>query len=125
MSTGFNLWPVAWITYTDDMEAARGGYALQWRVFIRPKYRDDEGIRQHELMHVRVWWAALFRPWIDRTSRAFKLETEARAFAMQTRFPDRHGGRLSVEAAADMLANPRYGFHLTRAQALGEIGRYL
>ena len=42
--------------YTDDMPAWMGGYAKWFYIAIRPKYRDDKGIHEHELQHVKQWW---------------------------------------------------------------------
>jgi hypothetical protein len=46
----------ALIRYTDDMPAWMGGYARWFYIAIRPKYKDDKGIHQHELEHVKQWW---------------------------------------------------------------------
>jgi hypothetical protein len=44
------------IKYTDNMPEGVGGYARWFFIAIRPKYRDDVGIHEHELEHVRQWW---------------------------------------------------------------------
>jgi hypothetical protein len=44
------------IRYTDDMPAWMGGYAKWFYIAIRPKYRDDKGIHEHEKEHVKQWW---------------------------------------------------------------------
>lgn len=45
------------MVYTDRVLGPRaGGDTRAFVVFIRPKYRQDEGIREHELTHVWQWW---------------------------------------------------------------------
>lgn len=49
------------IFYTDKLPEGTGGCATAFIIRIRPKYRDnDEGIHQHELFHVRHWYAFTF-----------------------------------------------------------------
>ncbi len=51
--------PPALVIFTDRVLGPRaGGDTRAFVVFIRPKYRDDVGMRMHELEHVRQWWCA-------------------------------------------------------------------
>lgn len=43
--------------YTDDLPEGVGGTTAYFVVRIRPKYRDDTGIRMHEYTHVGQWYA--------------------------------------------------------------------
>lgn len=43
-------------TYTDDIDAAFGGYAIGPFVKIRPKYVNDIGLHKHEYTHVNQFW---------------------------------------------------------------------
>ena len=45
--------------YTDKLPANVGGRATGPIVRIRPKYKDDRGIHEHELVHVRQWYTGL------------------------------------------------------------------
>ena len=55
----FRLKPLCWVVYTDDMPERFGGYASGPCVKIRPKYLDDRGLLEHELVHVRQFWRSL------------------------------------------------------------------
>jgi hypothetical protein len=49
---------IAYIHYTDNLPEGVGGTANGPYVRIRPKYKDDKGLHQHELEHVKQWWIA-------------------------------------------------------------------
>ena len=54
-----SMLPPALLIYTDRVLGPRsGGDTRTFVVFIRPKYREDAGIREHELTHVWQWWLA-------------------------------------------------------------------
>lgn len=42
--------------YTDNLPAHAGGMTRGPFIFIRPKYRGDIGLLEHEKMHVAQWW---------------------------------------------------------------------
>jgi hypothetical protein len=44
--------------YTDNLPEGVGGTAQGPIIRIRPKYKDDKGLHQHELEHVKQWWIA-------------------------------------------------------------------
>jgi hypothetical protein len=87
----FGILP-AFISYTDELPQNVGG--RRWLgpcIRIRPRYRDDEGIHQHEIEHVRQWYAsfmlphALLYPLVDR----YRLWAEVRAYRKQLAcYPD-------------------------------------
>jgi len=54
----FGILPVP-IVYTDELPEGVGGETRGPLIRIRPKYRErgDEGLHQHELTHVRQFWA--------------------------------------------------------------------
>jgi hypothetical protein len=45
--------------YTDNLPPNVGGTAQGFLVKIRPKYKDDVGIHNHEYKHVNQWYKAL------------------------------------------------------------------
>jgi hypothetical protein len=53
----YGLVPVP-VLYTERLPGQTGGRMLGWLplVLIRPKYANDEGLHQHQLVHVRQWW---------------------------------------------------------------------
>jgi len=46
--------------YTENIPNNFGGYTIGPWVRIRPKYKDDVGLHNHEYEHVRQFWVASF-----------------------------------------------------------------
>jgi hypothetical protein len=46
------------IKYTDNLPEGIGGQANGPLIRIRPKYKGDRGLIEHELEHVKQWWVA-------------------------------------------------------------------
>ncbi len=42
--------------YTDDIPAHSAGVAKMFVVIIRPEYKSDKGLHEHEYMHVKQWY---------------------------------------------------------------------
>ena len=105
--------------YTDKfLEPWQGAAAFGPVILIRPKYREDVGLLEHEKMHVKQWWFTLgLHALLYNLSKRYALRAEARAYAEQMRWPDRFGNRLSLQGAASRLAAPEYGFGITPEQA--------
>ncbi len=104
--------------YTDRLPDGVGGCANGPLIRIRPKYREDVGIHEHELEHVRQWWITLgVHSLLYLLVRRYRLWAEVQAYRAQMEHRDRHGGYLTIEAAAARLANPRYRLGLTVDQA--------
>ncbi len=60
------------IFYTDRLSKGTGGLTIAFFIMIRAKYRDtDEGIHQHELCHVRRWFAITFLSLINMAPLPF------------------------------------------------------
>lgn len=88
-------------------------------VFIKPKYRDDDGLRAHELTHVWQWWLTLgLHPLLYAFCKPYRLWAEVMAYREQMRYQDRHGNRITAEQAAGLLMLPRYEFNLTASEAM-------
>lgn len=116
----FRLIPVP-VFYTDAMPAGVAGQARLVAVRIRPAYRNDEGLHQHELAHVELFWLTLGLKIFLSLSKRFRIWNEARAYRVQMQYPDARGEYLSLDAAAARLAGAYYGFGLTLEQAKGMI----
>ncbi|MQT57163.1 hypothetical protein GHO41_07345 [Pseudomonas sp. FSL R10-0399] len=48
-----------WVKYSDRLPEQFGGLASGPLIRIRPKYKDDTGLIEHEKTHVRQWYAAM------------------------------------------------------------------
>lgn len=47
------------LSYTDDMDEKNGGETKFFLAKIRPKYKDDKGLHEHEYLHVTHWWVTV------------------------------------------------------------------
>lgn len=144
-------WLPALVAYSDQLPPDVGSASEAFFVIVNPKYRDDAGIHQHELEHVVQWYASaamllclalaawfqdkggeavgfvvasvgmhgfLYRRW-----RRFRLWAESAAYARQMLFPDRKGGRLSLDEASRRLCSERYDLGLSSQEAQALIDR--
>ena len=142
-------WLPALVSYSDDLPAEMGAMTLTFFVVIRPKYRGDQGLHEHQLEHVVQWYAVLaamlflafmaffqgqggiaaglalasigMHGLLYRRSRRFRLLSETQAFSRQMLFPDRYGKYLSLADAATRLASARYELGLTWGEAAERI----
>jgi hypothetical protein len=135
------------IFYTNNLPINFGGVAQAFFIRIRPKYKDDKGLYEHEYTHVKQWYRWL-TIWLTAFSFAYfggvvpfeytplaffgvgihgllyllvptyKLEAESEAYAAQVK----HGADL--DAMAYHLAT-WYGLNITQAQAKAEIEDWL
>ena len=126
-----------------------GARAIMFLVLIRPKYRDDKGIHEHEYTHVKQWYkwtglalllfllAGLAMPeyWQDiasasvlstavfamlyKFSTSFRLEAEAEAYAAQV------NAGADLDKMAKHLANPNYNLGISVEQARRKIEEFL
>lgn len=108
------LSPVALLFYTARLPETAGGAANGPIIRIRPKYRDDVGLRKHEELHVWQWWLTLgLHPFLYLLVRQYRQWAEATAYRRQMRYLP----FISLDDAARRLASPRYDLGLTVAQA--------
>lgn len=83
-------------------------------IFLRPKYRNDEGLYRHELQHVKQWWFTLgFHSLFYTFSDVYKLWAEVEAYKVQAKcYPD---DRSEVFAT---FISTNYGLDVSLEQAL-------
>ena len=124
--------------YTDRIPQGVGGDAHGPVVRVRPMYRNDVGLHQHEWQHVQQWWivgilAALLlavvfgpafvllaigaNPLLYRFVRHYRLWAEVAAYRVQMQYPNASGVPLTLESAALRLMSPRYDLRLTMGMA--------
>jgi len=111
------------IVYTDRMADDVGGFffgfLLIWWICIKPKYRNDQGLHVHELIHAKqhVRWIGLMLIfyWLFRVVR---LKSEVEAYRKQLRYPPatNHSTRY-LAMYARFLAKPRYRLGITEKHA--------
>ena len=105
------------LKYTDaNMKENVGGYARFWFVRIRPKYKDDFGILQHELIHVAYWWKyGVIGRLLYKFSKKWRLSEEVDAYREQLKYAS------DQERYRDMYAgfiSKNYGVDVTQEEAV-------
>lgn len=127
--------------YTDKLPEGVAGAANGPFIRIRPEHKDDVGIKEHELEHVRQWWVCtilsapiLFflnpvlvglcigiHPIMYLAIKRYRLWCEAEAYKIQMNHPDKRGGFLSLATAAKLLMSPRYRLGLSQEEAVAAL----
>jgi len=107
------------LKYTDDMPENTGGYAKAWFVRIRPKYKDDKGIHNHELCHVAQFWKlGIFHMVIYTWNKSYRLNCEVEAYREQLKHEP---ASLDPERYRDMYAGfiaDDYGLDVSKGDVL-------
>lgn len=93
--------------------AARGPF-----IFIRPEFKGDQGLLEHERVHVRQFWRTFGLHGLRyRFSRAYRLRSEVEAYRRQLEFSsDVRWSRLNF--AGLLASNYDLGISFDRAVAL-------
>jgi hypothetical protein len=83
------------LKYTDDIPTGFAGIAVAWFVRIRPAYRDDIGLREHEFVHVAQFWRTCGLYGIGYLLfKSFRLKAEVEAYKVQLQYClDKEGSR--------------------------------
>mgnify|MGYP000016941729 CR=1 FL=1 len=83
-------------------------------IFVRPQYRDDRGLLEHEKVHRSQWIRTLsLHSWLYLFVPEYKLAAEIEAFREQARWYD--DDRLPYFAK---IISTRYGLNVTEEAAL-------
>lgn len=84
--------------------------------FIRPQYKDDSGLKAHEIVHQKQFWRTLGFgvPLWYLLSKKYRLKCELEAYKVQMQDPIRP---ISAIKAADLLSS-RYRLNITFEEAL-------
>jgi len=76
------------LKHTDDMPKWKAGYSRAWFIRIRPIHKDDVGLLEHEIEHVRQWWVTLgISSIMYLLSKRYRLWAEVKAYKVQLRHP--------------------------------------
>lgn len=75
----------ALVWYTDKISDTRfGGVTNGPLIRIRPKYINDRGLLEHELVHVEQWWRTLgMHGILYKLSSKYRLTSEIKAYRTQ------------------------------------------
>ena len=94
--------------FVQSLSGDAAGRANGPLIRILEKYRDDEGLYQHELMHVKQWFATLgLHSALYFLYRPYRQWAEVQAYRKQMTYG------LSLDRAAQFLMLPRYDLRIT------------
>lgn len=101
------------IKYTDQMADNQAGYARAWFVRIRPKYKDDKGLHNHELTHVAQFWKMFgLHSLMYLASKKYRLKAEVEAYKEQLKYNPEH-----KDLYADFICK-NYGLDVSKEEVL-------
>lgn len=131
------------LKYTEDVPNGHAGGSRFWMIWIKPAYKDDQGLFQHELEHVHQFWiitglmtsllgilGLVFYPLLlialplcltvhnslMTVCKPYLLWCEVRAYKKQLQFPPASTGDVLQfkRTYAGFLADPKmYGLNIT------------
>jgi hypothetical protein len=77
------------IKYTDDIPENFAGYARAWFIRIRPQYKDDRGLLEHEKVHVSQFWRSFgIHGFWYLLSKSYRLDCEVEAYKKQLKYAE-------------------------------------
>jgi hypothetical protein len=77
----------AFVIYTSDLPENKGGVANGFIVRIKPKYKSDNGILQHELTHIKQWYRTFtFHSLLYLFNKKYRLSSEVEAYREQLKY---------------------------------------
>jgi hypothetical protein len=98
--------------FVKALPADIGGMANGPVIRILEKYRDDVGLYQHELTHVKQWFTTLgLHTALYYLCRPYRQWSEVQAYRKQMTYG------LSLDRAAQFLMLPRYDLRITTEEA--------
>lgn len=101
------------VFYTNKIIPKRfAGYFIGPLIFIRPEYKNDVGLLEHEKTHVRQWYARpVLMPVRYKYSKKWRLRYEVEAYKVQLQY-----NPLNTKLFAQFLAE-KHGLDITRQDA--------
>jgi len=80
------------ISYTDDMSEDFAGITKRFIIKIRLKNRNDNGLLQHELVHVKQWYRTfMLHSLLYNLSKKYRLNSEIEAYIVQLKVNKEEG----------------------------------
>ena len=90
------------LKYTDRMPNEWcGGYARMWFIRIRPKYKDDIGLLEHEKVHVRQFWRMCGFHGLLYWFKWYRLKSEVEAYRIQLKYNNKALGKFAIRLAGN------------------------
>lgn len=100
------------LKYTDNVKSGFAGETKAWFIKIRPSYKDDAGLLEHEKIHVKQYWRTLgFHALFYALSKAYRLRSEVEAYKKQLELSPSNGAKF-----AQFIAT-KYRLNVTQEEA--------
>jgi hypothetical protein len=118
--------PLALVFYTNwFVRKWAAGLTIGPIMFIRPRAREDEGLLQHELVHVRQFWRTFgFHLIMYPLSKKYRLKSEVEAYCASLKYPRpdyidylQHYPDHFIEYFAEVIAT-KYRLKITKEEAI-------
>ena len=75
------------LKYTENIKKGFAGYARLWFIRIRPIYKNDKGLLEHEKTHVKQFWHTFgFHGILYLLPKSYKLDAEIEAYKVQLEY---------------------------------------
>lgn len=101
------------VFYTDRLIPKQfAGYTRGPVIFIRPEYKNDKGLLEHEKVHVKQFWRTFgLHGLIYRISKSYRLKCELEAYSVQLNYSPN-----AADTFARFIAE-KYDLDITQAEA--------
>ena len=108
---------------TDMIPKKFGGLSVGIIVFIRPKYKDNEGLIQHELTHIKqnlrtCLWSGFKQNW----SKQHMLDRECEAYAVQLTYSSNKSSH--KKCYVDFMYN-KYNLGMTKTRINANFNKWI
>ena len=106
------------VFYTKRMDKKFAGMSYGFFILIRPSYRRDKGLHQHELEHARQFWCGLWviHALLYRYYDRYRAWAEIEAYKVQlSHAPPTHYSRLKRKYA--LFIATKYKLDITPSEA--------
>jgi len=112
----YKILPV-FVFYTDKfIKPQHGGISIAMFCFIRPKYKDDEGLLQHELTHSKQFYRFPLHLFFYRLFDWYKLKCEVEGYKVQLSYYPHLDRNELIDLFAGFIAE-RYELNISKEKA--------
>lgn len=106
------------LKYTDKVKEGSRGQARAWFIRIRPRYRYDKGLLEHEKTHVRQFWQTFgLHSLLYLLSKEYRLDSEAQAYKVQLEYLPYYDLKEEYRISYAKAISTKYGLKISEVEA--------
>ena len=106
------------VFYTNNVKPGFAGQANAFVIRIRPEYKEDKGLLEHEKVHVKQFWRTLgLHGLFYLLSKKYRLKAETEAYREQLCWPPAIAERAKCLDHYSNFLSQKYGLNITAAEA--------